>query len=57
VNQEMNGKNIKTIVIHAGTKKLLDGAKEVPYESYNRVIERALIALTEKQQQGVDYYE
>lgn len=41
----MKSENLKPIVVHAETKKMLDSAKEVDYEAYDHVIVRALKAL------------
>lgn len=35
----------KLIVVNIGTKEALDKAKEVPYETYDSVVRRALKAL------------
>ena len=37
-----NSEDVKPIVIHLATKKLLDEAKEVDYESYDTLIRRLL---------------
>lgn len=42
-----NSKDVKPIVVHIGTKAQLDHAKEVPYETMDSVIRRALKALKE----------
>jgi hypothetical protein len=42
-----NSKDVKPIVIHIGTKKALDDAKAVSYETYDGTIRRGLEALNE----------
>ena len=43
----VNSKDVKPIVIHIGTKKALDDAKAVYYETYDGTIRRGLEALRE----------
>lgn len=37
-----NSEDVKPISIHVATKKALDKAREVPYESYDDVIRRLI---------------
>jgi hypothetical protein len=54
----MNSKDVKSIVIHLSTKKLLEEAKEDKYQTYDTVIRqlikdsKELKALREKEQKS-----